>query len=81
MSVIWDALKKKGFKVNVLKIPTRRLPVQIEHHIHEEMNRAKVIHTLNRVQEFLSVYHESTIAQQLTEEITSLIQELKSYKK
>jgi hypothetical protein len=49
-----DAIKKKGFKINVLKIPTRKTPQQIEHKIHNEFDRARTISVLKAVEVFLT---------------------------
>lgn len=51
---LWDAIKKKGFKANILKIPTRRTPIQIEHKIRTEFDRARTINTLKMIEVFLT---------------------------
>lgn len=80
MKKLWAGIKKKGFKATLLKIPTRRTPVQIEHNMRSEFERARVIHTLNRTQEFLCTRAE-VAAQKLLVEVRVLIRELESYKK
>jgi hypothetical protein len=83
----FDAIKKKGFRATLLKIPTRRTPRQIEHNMREEFQRGKVIRVLNRTHEFLDsiealgIYHDSARLQHLTAEITALLRELKAHKK
>jgi hypothetical protein len=39
--------------LNILKIPTRREPVQIEHKIREEFERQRVVHVLQETSDFL----------------------------
>lgn len=81
------AFKKKGFKFNFLKIPTRATPQKIEHNMREEMDRARVIRALTKMQEFLDntptflpLDRELEI-HTLTVEISALIEQLKAYKK
>lgn len=81
-----DNIKKKGIKGMFLGIPTRRTPRQIEHNIKEEINRARVIRVLNRIQQFFDGLDiegfdaRSSEMGELSVEISALIRELESYK-
>lgn len=72
--------------VNIISIPTRPTPRQIEHNMRTEFERARVIRTLNRVRQFLDGVEVSEFSPQadvghLTLEISALIRDLESYKK
>jgi hypothetical protein len=80
------AIKKKGFKINLISIPTRSKPQQIEHSIRTEFDRNRVIKTLERVQKFIDgivIFKRlpsSLDLDQLSAEVDGLITHLKSYK-
>lgn len=82
-----NALKKKGFKVNILKIPTRKTPRQIEHQILNEFHRGRAIRTLRRVYQFLDAVEahpedvDVTRLSSLLSEVNGLITTLSTYKK
>jgi hypothetical protein len=82
-----DSLKKKGFKIPILRIPTRKTPQQIDHNIRTEFDRARVIRTLSRTLEFLDdierldIYENRSRLWGMTSEIGALLRELKSYQK
>ena len=75
-----EVIKKKGFKVNILKIPTRKTPQQIEHKIHEEFDRARTISTLKAVEIFLTDPNKTEAkANGILSIVSSLRQSLESY--
>lgn len=53
LSGIYKSIKAKGVKLNLLKIPTRRTPVVIEHNIRKEFDRERTYSLLEEVIQFL----------------------------
>jgi hypothetical protein len=82
---LWDTVKKKGFKINLLKIPTRRTPAQVDHKVRTEFQRARVIRTLKRVKQACDSIDMSGWSPETTElkalglEVSALIRDLESY--
>ena len=81
MKKLFESIKKKGFKVNLFKIPTRRTPRQIEHKIHTEFDRARTISALKLVEVFLADPNKSEDkAQSILAVVSSIRRRLEAYK-
>ena len=82
---IKDIIKKKGFKVTLFKIPTRKKPFEIEHEMRVEFKRHRVVRTLRNMENFLLALKvrkaiDVVILDSLLNEVEAMIKEMLAFK-